>query len=183
MRPCLAVLVVLFAGCAAGADPAPLALGNRIRVRIEGRGEVPSITTADYFLYLTVRGPDGTRWATRVLAPETAESEGMSLFVGKHIEKKCDLPDVELTETLHGDRSCCEDIVLAPGYTLCFDPGSYYSYRIVDRGQTMIAERQAEIRLGAITADGSRYVEVEGADGPPLERAADPPGWPLAGTR
>jgi hypothetical protein len=172
------VLVILLTGCTA-AGPAPESLGNRIRVRIDGRGREPSITTADYFLYLMVRGPDGRLHATRIHAPETAESEGMSLVIGKHIEKLCELPKVELVETLHGDPRCAEDIVLAPGYTLSFAPGSYYAYRIVDRTRTMHADRAAEIRLGMITADGSRYLELEAADGPPLERATDPPGWPL----
>ena len=182
MRCSPLAIAVLFAGCAAS-GPAPESLGNRIRVRIEGRGNEKSITTADYFLYVTVRGPDGKLSATRLYAPATMDSEGMSLITGKHIEKLCDLPRIELKETLHGDPRCAEDVVLAPGYTLCFEPGSYFAYRIVDRTRTMTADRAAEIRLGMITADGSSYVELESADGPAIERATDPPGWPLAGTK
>jgi len=179
MRLLAPFLALFMVACATAPGPTPAELGNRIRIRIAGRGKVPSITTADYFLYLMVRGPDGGIAATRLLAPETMESEGLSLILGKRIEALFELPDVELTETLHGDPSCGEDIVLPAGCTLCFAPGSYYAYRIVDRSRIMTADLAPEIQLGVITADGSRYVELQPAAGPALERAKDPPSWPL----
>lgn len=174
---------VFFAGCAAEPGSVSESLGNRLRVRIEGRGQEKSITTADYFLYLMFRCPDGTLAETRIYAPEFAESEGMSLDIGTHIERYHDPARVRLEETLHGDPRCCHDIVLPAGVSISFEPGSYFAYRIVDHTRMMRVDRDAEIRLGMITADGSRYVEVESADGPPIERATDPPGWQLAGAR
>ena len=177
------VLAWVLGACAAPPVPRPDELGNRIRVRVAGRGTVPSITTADYFLYFVVRGPDGRRASLRVLASETAESEGTALFLGKKIEVLLDLPRVQVVETLHGDTDCAEDIVLAPGCSLCFEPGSHYAYRIVDRSWRMAADRDPELHVGMITADGTGYVELQPASGPLLQRAQDPPGWPPAGVR
>ena len=175
------VLAVVFSACAT-AGPARPELGDRIRVRIEGRGHEKSITTADYFLYLVLRSPDGRLAATRIYAPDTIESEGAALILGKRFEGLFDLPKVELAETRHGDPRCAHDVVLPPGYSLCFDPDTYFAYRIADGTRTMHADRAAEIRLGVITADGAGYVELEAADGPPIERATDPHGWPPAPT-
>lgn len=179
MAPRATLLLLSFlAGCATSTDPTPSQLGTRLRVRIEGR-EIPSITSADYFVFLMIRGPDGRVEGIKTLTPESTASEGLSLMIGTRIESRFSLPDLRLTETIHAaDPSLAEDIVLPEGYTLCFAPGSFYAYRIIDNGQTMAADLAPEIRLGAITADGSRYIEVRPTAGPVIPRATTPPGWP-----
>lgn len=172
------LLLGLLAACAA--PPTAPELGDRVRIRIDGRDPaVPSITTADCFLSFLVLGPDGERRPIRAYAPEASESEGLSLIVGHRIHVAIGRegwPD--LGETRHGDPRLCEDLVLPPGTSLCFEPGTCFAYRIVDRGPTMRADLAPEIRIGQIRADGTGYVEMETSDGPELERAADPPGWP-----
>lgn len=174
--------LALLAGCAAAPPPMPRPdeLGDRVRIRIVGRNpDVPSITTADCFLSFVALGPDGQRKACRVYAPESAESEGLSLVVGSRIFRVFDRegwPD--LGETRHGDPTLGEDLVLPPGVSLCFEPGSCFAYRIVDHGPTMAADLDPEIRIGQLRADGSGYVELQPVAGPDLPRAADPPGWP-----
>lgn len=157
--------------------PTPDELGNRLRVRIAGR-DVLSITSADYFLYAVVRGPDGERRGVNVLAPESASSEGLSLGLGMDIRRTFGLPDIEIAETLITEQNLSEDILLPDGYTLCFEPGTFYAYRIIDHGKTMAADLDPEVRLGSIRADGRHYFEVEPSDGPVIKRAATPPGWP-----
>jgi len=157
--------------------PSPADLSNRIRVRIDSR-EIPTITTADYFIYAVVRGPDGTRRGVNAYAPAYISSEGLSLMLGMKIERTFQLPDIELEETLKIEPSLAEDILLPDGYTLCFEPGTFYAYRIIDAGRTMAADLAPEIRLGQLTKDGTSYVEVAASNGPILKRAATPPNWP-----
>lgn len=157
--------------------PSPTDLGNRIRVRIDGR-EIPSITTADYFIYAAVRGPDGTRHGVDLYAPAYSSSEGLSLGLGMRIARTFELPDTELEESLKTEPSLAEDILLPDGYTLCFEPGTFYAYRIIDHGPTMAADLAPEIRLGQLTKDGTSYVEVAPSSGPIIKRAAPPPNWP-----
>lgn len=181
-RNALTLGLGLLAACTAppAPMPTPAELGDRVRIRIDGRNrEVPSITTADYFLSFVALGPDGQRKACRVYAPESAESEGLSLSVGSRIFRvfaREGWPD--LGETRHGDPALCEDLVLPPGVSLCFEPGTCFAYRIVDHGLTMAADLDPEIRIGQIRADGSGYVELQPGAGPVLPRADDPPNWP-----
>tara|TARA_R110002094_G_scaffold64192_7_gene74500 strand:- start:2 stop:559 length:558 start_codon:yes stop_codon:yes gene_type:complete len=175
-----AMLLALLSACAThhAAAPPPEALGNRIRVRIEGR-EVDSITSADYFLYLMVRAPDGKRTGINALGPESVSAPGMALGLASIIRMRCDLPNLELIDPTASDPKWSTDIVLPPGYTLCCEPGSFYAYRIIEGGPTMAADLNPEVRISAIRADGTRYFEVPPSDGPLLKRAAMPPGWPL----
>lgn len=179
----VALLAPGFAACVyAPALPTRADLANRMRIRIEGR-EIPSITTADYFIYCVVEGPDGTRRGIDVLAPESSSSEGLSLQIGMDIRSAFELPDIELGETIGGEPNFSEDIMLPPGFMLCFEPGTFYAYRIIDHSRTMAADLAPEIRLGQLRKDGLAYYEVQASDGPNLERAKSPPNWPPVNSR
>ena len=180
-RLLIASLAALSACKLPAPPPSPDELGNRLRVLVTGR-EVESITTADYFLFLMVRAPDGTRTGINTYVPGYGSSGGMALGISVYIERRCDLPDLELIDKPGKNPVWC-DIVLPKGYSLCLEPGSHYAYRIVDHGPTMAADLNAEIHLLASSKDGTRYYEVAASDGPVLKRAATPPGWPLPPTR
>jgi len=189
MRACVGILIsALAVGCASSSTQAtggltPAELGNRIRVRIEGR-DLPGITSADYFLHWMIVGPDGRREAFRTLVVATSGSEDICGAIGIRAQQRFDAGRVEYVESLHGDDlRLVHDVVLPPGHSLCLDRGCYYAYRVIDSGSTMAADLLPEIRLGAITADGARYVEVRATDGLILARASLPAGWPTGGSR
>lgn len=159
-------------------SPAPADLADRVRIRIAGR-EIPSITSADYFLFFVVLGEDGRREPIRVLATLYMSSGGLALAAGSQVWFTFDQEDwPELDSSRHGPEDLCEDFGLPPGTRLCFEPGTFFAYRIVDEGPTMVADLDPEIWIGQLRADGSGYVELQPSDGPELPRAQDPPDWP-----
>lgn len=158
--------------------PAPDELADRVRVRIAGR-EIPSITSADYFLFFVVQGDDGRGEPIRVLATHYTSCEGLSLVAGSRVWFAFDQEGwPELGPSRHGPADLCADFALPPGTRLCFEPGTFFAYRIVDEGPTMVADLDPEISIGQLRADGSGYVELPPSAGPELPRAQDPPGWP-----
>ncbi|MCA8952859.1 MAG: hypothetical protein KDE27_25340 [Planctomycetes bacterium] len=171
----------LLAGCSS-VPPRPTRadLGDRVRIRIDGRDPAASsITTADYFLFFLVIDVDGGRRPVRANTTLCASSEGIALGISTDVFGALDRELwAEIDETSRGDHELCEDFVLPPGTMLCFEPGTCFAYRIVDEGPRMVAELAPEVRIGQIRADGSDYVELQPVDGPELPRAADPPGWP-----
>lgn len=173
-------VAALLSACSLAKAPRPNAeqLDNRIRVRVVGR-ESESVLSADHFVFLTVCGPDGTRFGSRSRITIATSSEGIALGLSVNIERSADLADLAFEEVPDSVSKWTTDIVLPTGYTLCFDPGSYYVYRIVDFGKTMAADLNPEVRIGAPSKDGAQYFELQPSAGPLLKVAAMPPGWPL----
>lgn len=179
MSRAIAVLCLIAAGCAATpvvTEP----LGQRLRIRIAGRGQEPSITSAEHLLFLVLRTPDGRAVPVRLHSPEYEESEGLCGSIGVRAEYALGLPAVTYAESLHGDARLVHDLVLAPGYGLDFAPGAFFACRRVDATNRFVAETGSEIRVGQITADGSRYIEAASGHGVEATYDTDPPGWPPA---
>ena len=174
----LVPVAMLLVACAAPspADAGPL--GDRVRVRIASRGDVASITTARYWLLLQVRGPGDRVESFGVNAPEHSESEGIGGELAVKIASVLDLPYFAIVESLHGDRELVHDFVLPPGWRLDFAPGRFYAYRVADPDGRMVADLDPEVRFGQISADGSRYVELQATAGPDRRGSEFPPGWP-----
>lgn len=189
LRPHLALFAALMATLSACATPAPSVtppapedVGNRIRILIRGR-DVESITSADYFLYVVIRTPDGRHVGTSTLLPESVSSPGSALSMSVQIERRCGLPDLEIVEGTDEDPQWSTEIVLPEGYSMSCEPGTFYAYRIIDYGKTMAADRAPEVRVQASSKDGSRFYDVPPSDGPVIRRAATPPDWPPATLR
>jgi hypothetical protein len=89
-----------------------------------------------------------------------------------------DLPDFAFVESLHGDRELVHDFVLPPGWRLDFAPGRFYAYRVADPDSRMVADLDPEVRFGQVSADGSRYVDLQATAGPDRRGSEFPPGWP-----
>jgi hypothetical protein len=131
---------------------------------------------------LVVRGPDGRTQAFGVAAFEYSESEGIAGELGVKIQDVYGLPPLVFAESLHAeDPALVHDFLLPAGYTLDFAPGHFYAYRVDRPRQRMIADLAPEIRLGQVSADGSRYLELQPSAGPDLVGSEDPPGWPPRG--
>ena len=175
-------LLVAMNGCTMSTPP-PAELGNRLRVRIASRGDVPSITTAGYWLLLVLRDPEGRLVSFGDYCPKWSDSESCIGSLGVKAHSLLDLPGSEAAESRHGDRELCHDVILPQGYTLSFAPGHHYAYRDGTGDRAWVADAAPEVRIGQITADGSRYVELTASDGPPLAGDQLPPNWPPAGVR
>ncbi len=173
----LLVAVALTAACTSPPAPDVGELGSRVRVRIVSRGEIPSITTARYRLLVGIRGPDGRVEGFGVSAPEYAESESIGGALAIKFVSVLELPDLESPESLHGEPELVHDFVLPKGYALDFTPGRFFAYRVIGDDR-LVADLAPEIRIGQITADGSRYLELTPTAGPDLGESDDPPGWP-----
>ena len=164
--------------CAAPAPSVAEELGDRVRVRIVSRGDVPSITTGRYRLLLQVRGPDGFVESFGVNAPEHSDSESVAGQIAVKVASVLRLPKFAFVESLHGDPELVHAFVLPKGFLLDFAPGRFYALRAVGSDGRMVADLEPEIRFGQITADGSRYVELAATVGPDVLGTDDPPGWP-----
>lgn len=175
-RP-IAVLVLIAAGCVA-TPPGIESLGQRIRLRIAGRGQESSITSAEHRIFLLLRAPDGRALPVRVHSPEYDESEGLCGSIGVRAESVLDLPPVTFAESLHGNTSHVHDLVLPSGHTVVCAPGAFFVCRRVAGTNRFVADGDPEIWLGQITVDGSRYVEVAPGHGVEVTYETDPPGWP-----
>jgi len=173
-----ALLLIGAAGCASATRPSPAELGNRVRVRIVSRGDIPSITTADYRLLLMLRTPDGRLETFGVHAPATSDCESIAGALAVKIRSVFALPVVFCESLRADDPTLVHDFVLPAGYTLDFTPGRFYAYRVADPSRRKVADLAPEIRIGQITADGGRYLELQPTAGPEVRGSADPPGWP-----
>jgi hypothetical protein len=177
MSPRLTVLVLIAAGCAA-APPGEESAGQRLRVRIAGRGQEPSITSAEHRIFVLLRAPDGRILPRREHSPAYDESEGLCGSIGARLESLLELPSLTVAESLHGNEPLVHDLVLPPGYTVVEAPGSFFVCRRIAGTEHFVADADPEIRLGRLAADGSRYVELApGRDGE-VTFETDPPGWP-----
>ncbi len=152
-------------------------LGNRLRIRIHGR-EVPSITSVDYFVFLKVEGPDGRRHPIRIRVPESSGSEGLTFVLANAIEERTDLGELAITESLHtSGADLSEDVLLPEGWRLCFGDGEFHVFQIPFGQREIVADPAPEVRVGSITADGARYVEVHATTGPAIPIGGRPAGW------
>lgn len=182
MSPRLTVLVLIAAGCAA-APPGDESAGQRLRVRIAGRGQEPSITSAEHRIFVLLRAPDGRILPWREHSPAYDESEGLCGSIGVRLGSLLELPTSgvpswTLVESRQGNAPLVHDLVLPPGCTIVDAPGSFFVCRRVAGTDRFVVDADPEIRLGRLTADGSRYVELApGRDGE-VTFETDPPGWP-----
>jgi hypothetical protein len=177
MSRSLAVLFLFAAGCVT-TPTGTEAMGQRIRVRIAGRGQEPSITSAEHRIFLVLRRPDGRTVPMRMHSPQYDESEGLCGSIGVRAESLLDLSESTFAESLHGAAPLVHDLVLPPGHTVVGAPGAFFVCRQVAGTNRFVAEADPEIRLGQITADGSRYVELTPGRGIEVTYETDPPGWP-----
>lgn len=171
-------LMLLLAACTTVEQPTPAELGQRVRVRVDGR-EIDSILTRDCFVFFAVLCPDGTRVPMRIRAPASSGCEGLSLIVANEITMRCSCGDLDLVPAQHGPKDQVADLVLPDGYALDFTPGSYLVYAIA-ADRTATADTGPELRLGQIAADGTRYVELSPASGPKLALHGRPPRFEAA---
>ena len=177
MSPRMAVLFLIVAACVATSDGKE-ALGQRLRVRIAGRGQEPSITSAEHRIFLLLRAPDGRILPWQEHSPEYEESEGLCGSIGVRLGSVLELPSLTVAESLHGNAPLVHDLVLPPGYTVVDAPGSFFVCRRIAGTTRFVADADPEIRLGQIAADGSRYFELTPGHGVEVTYETAPPGWP-----
>lgn len=174
-------LLALTAACAAGPVPSPVELGNRIRVRVEGRGAESTITSADHHLLFVVRAANGRRVALGVFVPEYADSASVAGGLAAKIASVF-ATDGHVVETRHGSASHCEEVDLPPGFALCFEPGCHYVYRVGSDGRRE-PDLEPEIRLEMLAADGSSYVPLRPTRGTVFGPDDALPHWPPPGVQ
>lgn len=170
---CLSVV----GGCVGGGAAAVPELGARVRCRIAGRGDVPSITSADHRVFVVLQERDGRRLPVRVFSPKYASSEGLLGAIGVRAASLLQRERPTWSESLHGDPELVHDM-LFEGVDLCFEPGSFYVYRHDGETGRFVADPDPEIRLGQLRADGSGYEELTPSLGPAIDYDDDPAGWP-----
>ena len=178
----LAALSLVVAACSSTPPAAePEVAGQRLRCRIAGRGQEPSITTAAYRIYLVLQGPDGRRETACLHVPPYAESEYVAGYLGVLFEELFALADLLTTESRHGEPTLVHDLVLPRGCSIDLRPGAWFVCRRVGESTRFVAEADAEITLGLLRADGAGYDEPTPAHGVEATFDAAPPGWPPAG--
>lgn len=172
-----AVLFLIAAGCVTTPTGVE-SMGQRIRLRIAGRGQEPSITSAEHRIFLVLRGPGGRTVPMRVHSPQHDESEGLCGSICVRAESILDLPQFTVAESVHGAAPLVHDLVLPPGHDVVGAPGAFFVCRQVAGTNRFVADADPEIWLGQITADDSRYIELTPGRGVEATYETDPPGWP-----